>query len=152
MTFQVWFIASGARHWRCHHPHRSSRHCLGFQQLSEGLWWSIVLPVGSRPCSAEVDTEERERCELIFSPAQQQKNVPGTRESFFSCCMEKTGRQVGWQLLVQQLWQLGVCKVSPPQLNTVTLLEEIQCDSLIGMNVELGERLVAQGINFNNEK
>lgn len=45
-------------------------------------------------------------------------------------------------------------KVAPPQLNTATLpfLEEISCDSLIGMIVEMGERLLAQGINFNNEK
>lgn len=67
--------------------------------------------------------------------------------------MEETGRQVGQELLVQQLWALGG-KVALPQLNTVTcsFLEEISRDSLIGMNVGLGERLVAQSINFTNEK
>lgn len=92
-----------------------------FSSCLEGLWWSIVLPAGCGPHSAEVDTEEGERSELSFSPTQEQGNIPGTRETFLSCCVEETGCEVGQELLVQQLWALGG-KAAPPQLNTVTLI------------------------------
>lgn len=73
-----------------------------------------------------------------------------------SFLVEWKNQDVRWGksfLSSQQLWELGG-KVAPPQLNTVTLsfLEDISHNSLIGMNVEQGERLVAQSINFTTEK
>lgn len=81
MRSQVSFIPSGTRHWRC--VTTRTGNCApdtawDFSSCLEGLWQSIVLPVGCGPRSAEMDTEEGERSELSFSPAQEQGNIPGT--------------------------------------------------------------------------